>query len=107
MARFQDAMPFEHLVVCAAHLLEDNGRFSVIIPFSEEDRFINLAQKVGLFPNQILNVKGNPNADIKRSLIGFSFHESEIQKEELIIETQRHQYTEDYINLTKDFYLKM
>ena len=31
----------------------------------------------------------------------------EIQKEELIIETQRHQYTEDYINLTKDFYLKM
>lgn len=107
MARFQDAMPFEHLVVCAAHLLEDNGRFSVIIPFSEEDRFINLAQKVGLFPNQILNVKGYPNADIKRSLIGFSFHESEIQKEELIIETQRHQYTEDYINLTKDFYLKM
>ena len=27
--------------------------------------------------------------------------------DELIIETARHQYTQDYINLTKDFYLKM
>jgi len=115
MARFQDAMPFEHLVVCVAHLLEENGWFSVIIPFSEEDRLINLAKKVGLFPNKILHVKGNPNADIKRSLISFSFHKTctkqsrnnDIKKEELIIETQRHQYTEDYINLTKDFYLKM
>ncbi|HBX62374.1 MAG TPA: tRNA (adenine-N(6)-)-methyltransferase, partial [Flavobacteriaceae bacterium] len=26
---------------------------------------------------------------------------------ELIIEVDRHQYTEDYIDLTKDFYLKM
>ena len=107
MARFQDAMPFEHLVVCAAHLLDDNGVFSVVIPFSEEEQFVNLAEKVGLFPNQILYVKGNPNANVKRNLISFSFHESEIKKEELIIETQRHQYTEDYINLTKNFYLKM
>lgn len=107
LARFQDAMPFEHLVVSAAHLLDKNGVFSVVIPFNEEQRFIDLASKVGLFPKQLLHVKGNPTSEVKRSLISFSFHESEIKKEELIIETQRHQYTEDYINLTKDFYLKM
>ena len=44
----------------------------------------------------------------KRSLLAFSFSESEITTtKELVIETSRHNYTEDYINLTKDFYLKM
>jgi tRNA1Val (adenine37-N6)-methyltransferase len=37
----------------------------------------------------------------------FSFYSDTIIKEELIIETDtRHQYTKEYISLTKDFYLK-
>jgi tRNA1Val (adenine37-N6)-methyltransferase len=62
---------------------------------------------VNLHPNYILRVKGNPTSKIKRSLIEFSFFKTEIKTESLIIETERHQYTQDYINLTKDFYLKM
>lgn len=107
LARFTDAMPFGHLVDNASKLLSDNGTFSVIIPFKEEVKFIDLASKANLFPNNILHVKGNPASEIKRSLIAFSFRESDIKIEELIIETERHQYTEEYINLTKDFYLKM
>ena len=107
MARFTDALPFEHLVVCVANLLAEQGVFSVVIPFKEETSFIDLASRVNLFPNRILHVKGNPSSDIKRSLIEFSFTENTVVIEELIIETTRHQYTQDYINLTKDFYLKM
>lgn len=107
LARFQDAMPFEHLVESASKLLSESGVFSVIIPFNEESRFIDLASKEKLFPNRVLHVKGNLASKIKRSLIAFSFRESDIKTEELIIETERHQYTENYINLTKDFYLKM
>jgi tRNA1Val (adenine37-N6)-methyltransferase len=37
----------------------------------------------------------------------FSFSKTEIVSEELTIETAtRHQYTKEYISLTKDFYLK-
>ena len=107
LARFQDAMPFDHLIESVASLLIEDGVFSVVIPFKEEATFIELASKVQLFPNRILHVKGSPTSEIKRSLLEFSFRESDIEKEELIIETTRHQYTEDYINLTKDFYLKM
>lgn len=107
LARFNDAMPFEHLIYAVANLLSDNGIFSVVIPFKEEESFITLASKVGLFPNRNLHVKGNPDSVIKRSLLEFSFKENETETSELIIETRRHQYTEDYINLTKDFYLKM
>lgn len=107
MARFEDAMPFEHLIDSAALLLSENGHFSVIIPFKEEKSFIDIASKVNLFPNRILRVKGNPSTEIVRSLMELSFNKSEIKSEQLIIETSRHQYTQDYINLTKDFYLKM
>lgn len=107
LARFTDAMPFDHLVESAAKLLAKNGRFVVIIPFKDEQTFINLASKARLFPNRILQVKGNPDSQIKRSLIEFSFDESSIDIKELIIETGRHEYTSDYIKLTKEFYLKM
>lgn len=107
LARFQGAMPFDHLIESVSKLLSKHGVFSVIIPFREELKLIELASKVHLYPNNILHVKGNPNSEIKRSLIVFSFRKSDIKAEELIIETKRHQYTEKYINLTQDFYLKM
>ena len=107
LARFNDAMPFEHLIYAVANLLSDEGIFSIIIPFKEEVAFVELALKVGLSLNRSLHVKGNSEAEIKRSLLQFSFKENDLETSELIIETARHQYTEDYINLTKEFYLKM
>lgn len=108
LARFQDALPFEDLIEAASVLLSENGIFSVIIPFKEEERFIALAKECNLFPFKITRVKGTPTTEIKRSLLAFSFAEKkEIVLDELIIETARHQYTEDYVTLTKDFYLKM
>ena len=107
LARFSDAMPFDHLLESVSKLLFEDGIFSVIIPFKEEASFINLASTFNLFPNRILHVKGNPTSEVKRSLMEFSFRESDIKTSDLIIETERHQYTQDYINLTKDFYLKM
>ena len=107
LARFTDALPFDHLIDGVSKLLSEDGVFTVIIPFKEENDFRALASKVNLFANRILHIKGSPTSEFKRSLIEFSFRESETKIDDLIIETARHQYTQDYINLTKDFYLKM
>lgn len=107
LARFYDALPFEHLVESVSKLLSEDGRFSVIIPFKEEKHFIELASNVNLYANRIKRVKGSPTSEIKRSLLEFSFSEKDVKTNGLTIETSRHQYTQDYINLTKDFYLKM
>lgn len=106
-ARFNDAMPFEHLVYAVSQLLAEDGRFSVVIPYKEESHFITLASKTKLFPKRILRIKGNPNSKTKRSLLEFSFEKSEVKTSKLVIETSRQNYTKDYISLTKDFYLKM
>lgn len=108
LARFQDAMPFEDLIEAAALLLSENGIFSVIIPFKEEEKFLALANEYELYPLKITRVKGTPTSEIKRSLFAFSRNEmTDFPVDELIIETARHIYTPEYIALTKDFYLKM
>ncbi|MXO03437.1 tRNA1(Val) (adenine(37)-N6)-methyltransferase [Flavobacterium sp. HBTb2-11-1] len=107
LARFQDAMPFEELVEAADLLLSENGIFALILPFKEEEKFIALAKEAELYPLKITRVKGNPKSEIKRSLLAFSRNEvSEIETDELVIEIDRHIYTPEYIELTKDFYLK-
>ncbi|MEL1242426.1 tRNA1(Val) (adenine(37)-N6)-methyltransferase [Flavobacterium flavipallidum] len=108
LARFQDAMPFEKLIEAAALLLSENGIFSVIIPFKEEENFLALANQFELHPIKITRVKGTPTTEIKRSLLAFSRNEiPNFPIDELIIEIARHQYTPEYIELTKDFYLKL
>ena len=108
LARFQGAMPFEELVEAAVLLLSENGIFSVIIPFNEEDRFIELCAEAELFPIKVTRVKGTPNSKIIRSLLAFKRYElSVLTADELVIEISRHEYTPEYISLTKDFYLKM
>ena len=107
LARFSDALPFEDLVEAANLLLSENGIFAVIIPFKEEEKFIALAKDFELHPFKITRVKGTPTTEIKRSLLAFSKTQKQTLIDELIIETARHQYTEEYIDLTKDFYLKM
>ena len=108
LARFQDAMPFEELIEAAALLLSENGIFSVITPFKEEENFLALAKEYELYPIKITRLKGTPTTETKRSLLAFSRNSvSNFPVDELIIETERHIYTAGYIALTKDFYLRM
>ena len=107
MPRFTSSLSFEELLVGVSKILSENGVFSTIIPFKEELNFINIAKEHHLFLNKVCRVQGNTESEVKRSLLSFSFQETEIQETLLIIEIARHQYTEDYIKLTKDFYLKM
>ncbi|MCO6148032.1 tRNA1(Val) (adenine(37)-N6)-methyltransferase [Flavobacterium sp. NRK1] len=106
-ARFTESLPFEDLVEASAILLSENGVLAVIIPFKEEEKFIALAQEEELYPFKVTRVKGTPTTEIKRSLIAFSRDKKEIAIDELTIEVERHNYTREYISLTKDFYLKM
>jgi tRNA1Val (adenine37-N6)-methyltransferase len=108
LARFQDAMPFEDLIEAADLLLSENGIFSLIIPYKEEENFVALAKEYKLFPFKITRVKGTPTTDTKRSLLALSRNEIlNFFIDELVIETARHIYTPEYIKLTKEFYLKM
>ncbi|MDG2194935.1 MAG: methyltransferase [Polaribacter sp.] len=106
-ARFTSSLSFKELVSGVSKLLADQGTFSVIIPFKEQQKFVALALENNLFLTKACRVKGTPTSEVKRSLLEFSFQKKDLIQEELIIEISRHKYTQAYIDLTKDFYLKM
>jgi len=107
IARHTKTLSFTELLSATAKLLNPNGSCGFIIPFHEEENFLGLAQKLNLYPNRILRVKGNINTSCKRVLLQLSFTESKPNIDELSIETERHIYTQDYKILVKDFYLKL
>lgn len=108
-ARFYDILPFDELVKSASILLAEDGIFSVIIPFEEEENFLKLAESESLFPIKITHVKGTPTAKIKRSLIAFSKtnNPEKLVTDTLTLEIERHEYTPEFKELVKDFYLKL
>lgn len=107
LARQNDTLPFTELVESVSKLLSDRGTFSVIIPYKETEEFIALANTSGLYVWRICSVRGHSDAPLKRSLIEFSRTKADAIVETLTIEKERHEYTEAYVALTKDFYLKM
>jgi len=107
IARHANRLSFEQLLDNAADLLEDKGIFSVIIPKNSEEYFCKIASFHKLYRNRVCYIKGNEKSDVKRIMIEFSFIKSVVLSEYLTIEISRHNYTDKYIQLCKDFYLKM
>ncbi|WP_312311675.1 tRNA1(Val) (adenine(37)-N6)-methyltransferase [Empedobacter brevis] len=106
-ARQQETLTFAELIEKSAKLLHKEGVASFIIPYGQMDVFCEKTAQNDLKLSRIVYVKGNSSSPIKRVLLEFSFQERIVRKEELVIERERHQYTNEYISLTKDFYLKM
>ncbi|MFT7611447.1 MAG: tRNA1Val (adenine37-N6)-methyltransferase [Parvicellaceae bacterium] len=108
LARHTEQLAFTELIFAANNLLKEGGTFAVIIPADHSDKFIRLAKAQGLFCNKKCMVKPTPDKEPKRAMIAFSKFSVDLVEEELIIEIGgRHQYSDEYIKLTKEFYLKM
>lgn len=107
LARHACELNYELLFSRSAHLLWEQGSVSIIIPAEVERLVIDTAWKYKLYPDRRLRVFTKPGKPCRRVLLSFSFQERECTEEELCIEVVHHQYTPEYIALTRDFYLKM
>jgi tRNA1Val (adenine37-N6)-methyltransferase len=107
LARHNDSLPFEVLAKCAAKLLNSKGEFYLVLPFKDYLSFESHAFANGLHLKKTLRIKSNQSKEVKRVLLCFSFELCTVYSSELIIENnERHNYTFDYISLTKDYYLQ-
>jgi tRNA1Val (adenine37-N6)-methyltransferase len=106
-ARHNDSLTSEELLKGTARLLEETGKFQMILPYVEGNIFIAEAVKYGLFCNSTLKIRPLLTAPVRRLILTFSRTMSVPSEKFLTIEKgKRHEFTEDYINLTKEFYLK-
>lgn len=106
-ARQNVALPFYELIAGAVKLMSPKGQFALIIPKENEAAILRHAKQHRLYLQNHTDVKGTDNTPVKRSLLQFGFQKTTTKSNVLVIEKSRHNYTDDYINLVKDFYLKM
>ncbi len=107
LARHDDFLSQEDLLEASDKLLNENGRLVVIYPPSEANSFQQKAEIKGFFLHRLLNIYPHPRKNIKRKLLDFSRHIQPVEESDLFIELEkRHQYSEEYRKLTKEFYLK-
>jgi len=108
LARHNGSLRYDELLSGVARLLTDKGRFCVVIPMDASDALQKTAASIGLYPSKQLSVITVPGKQPKRTLIEFVF-DSEVvcDKKELLLEEKRHQYSPEYIELTREYYLNL
>ncbi|MDO5510601.1 MAG: methyltransferase [Weeksellaceae bacterium] len=108
LARQTQNFPIVDFFAKSANLMRENARLYVIFPYLHRQWYLQLACDAGLYVQKICWVKGSENTEYKRCLVELCKSPiSTCEIESLVIEKSRHLYTQQYIDLTKDFYLNM
>jgi tRNA1Val (adenine37-N6)-methyltransferase len=106
-ARHDLTLGSSELLNLSCRLLDDAGRLSLILPYTEANLFIAEASEYGLYCTRMLNIKPLPSSPVKRILMEFSRDKKKTSSGFIIIETGgRHNYSHEYRSLTRDFYLE-
>ena len=106
-ARHTDTLDADRLIGKVSELLTSDGRFSIILPAEQTEDLIRVAGEKGLHPSRQTWVITRPGLSPKRIIMEFRKIPVTLQPDELVIELERHVYSEEYIALTQEFYLKM
>lgn len=106
-ARQAEALPPDELFSLSAQMLTDNGLLSVIYPAESLPRLKDIASNCGLYPIRIALISGRESMPPKRVLAEFGKISRDTSIESFAVYQQSGKHTEEYINLTHNFYLKM
>lgn len=105
--RHTTSLDYETLLTCVTRLLTDNGKFNVVLPFTEGLYFIDLADKAGFHCTRKYSFRTRVEKPIERWLLEFSGNEEKINEGEILLYSHGLNWSDDYKQLTGDFYLKV
>lgn len=106
-ARHTSSLNYTQLIEGATSILAENGNICLITPIEVEDLLNGIVVNAGLSICKKVYVSPVVGSAPKRILWHISNRCEECVKESFSIEKSRHVYTEEYIELTKEYYLKM
>ncbi|MGA9381814.1 MAG: methyltransferase [Phormidium sp.] len=106
LARHSDSLEQSDILQIAEKLLCEDGKLAIIYPTEQAETFQKKAETFGFYSQRKLYVKSTLQSSIKRILLEFGKSQLEYQESTLVIETARHSYSAEFVDLIKEFYLK-
>ena len=104
-ARHTSSLPFAELIHGSATLLKHQGTFSLIVPCTAARTVIVLAATEGLYLSRRTDVSDSIKKTPVRSLLEFRKTNSPTAQSLLYIHNNGGTYSDEFKELTKDFYL--
>lgn len=105
-ARHTDMLGFEELLAGTLNLLSSEGAFYLILPSKEGEIFRDIAEEKELYLTKLLRVRPKLDKQDKRYLMKFEKKRKSFSESLITIEhEEHHSYTDEYKELTKDYYL--
>jgi len=97
----------EDIIILSRKMLTKNGKIEIIIPIHREKELIDTTQKMNLHLERKIIIYPKKGKVAHRLILRFSLEFSNYSENELVIRDTNNNYTEEYINLTKDFHLDL
>jgi tRNA1Val (adenine37-N6)-methyltransferase len=109
LARHTPSLSSADLISAVRRLITPGGDFCIILPAEQRDAFVGLASQGDLHCSRCCHVLPNAGKPAKRVLLQFcpSPPSSSYERSVLIVESEtRHAYSAEFMQLTRDFYLR-
>jgi len=106
LARHSAELNLDELIVSIDQHLSSTGSFGVLLPYYRAEYFEFLASVKKFHLAEKLSVKQSPNHKYFRSILHFSRSpQQHASIEDLTIQNESREYTNDFVELLKDYYL--
>ncbi|HAS8531766.1 TPA: methyltransferase domain-containing protein [Vibrio vulnificus] len=105
-ARHTDTLAHDALLLRCRELLTPNGKANFVLPLTEGEQFLQLAQQQGWHLHRLCHVKPSPNKPVHRLLFELGLSTAITSEEHLTI-NDGSTYSAAFVKLCQDFYLKM
>jgi tRNA1Val (adenine37-N6)-methyltransferase len=105
LARQQRELSFRSLIKKSVEFLDRPGTFAVIIPFESGSLFEEICNENQLYLQKRTTVYGMKNSKPKRLILKFGFENKKPEETEIVVEKSTRNFTEEYLELTKEFHL--
>ena len=100
-----DGLSYRDIFEFAKERLTEKGRVSLVLPADQEAALSRYARMCGLHLFRILRVRTVPRKSPSRIIAEFSFLRCLEPEEELLTIQDEGKYTEQYLSLTREFYM--
>jgi len=105
-ARHTCSLSFKTLIAQFCNITHDKGRLALVLPFDALAQIKQLSKEFDLSISKLINIYTKKNKPAKRILIELSKIGTHCESQDLYIHANK-DYSQDFIKLTQDFYLKM
>lgn len=107
VARHTDTLSFDKLASSIKRLLNDEGKAYIILPAEAEDSMCSAAINHNLYLSHKANIITKDGQKAKRVIIVLRHNTSTYTEENITVRNSDGSYTEQYVKMTADFYVKL